>query len=49
MDLWQRFAAALAPESWLMIGHSERLAGPAAESFENRGLTAFQLKAGAES
>lgn len=48
MTLWQRFADALAPDGWLMIGHSERLAGPAAEIFENRGLTAFQLKERAE-
>lgn len=47
VSLWQRFASALAPEGWLMIGHSERLTGPAAQMFENRGLTAFQLKADA--
>jgi len=48
IELWQRFAGALAPEGWMMIGHSERLSGPASDIFENRGLTAFQLRADAK-
>jgi chemotaxis protein methyltransferase CheR len=43
--LWQRFAAALLPGAPLMIGHSERIAGPARELFEPAGLTAYRLRA----
>lgn len=41
-SLWQRFARAIQPEGWLMIGHSERITGPAASQFEPQGFTAFR-------
>lgn len=39
--LWQRFAAALSPEGWLFIGHSERI--PAGLPFQSVGVTAYRL------
>ncbi|MEL6570639.1 MAG: CheR family methyltransferase [Pseudomonadota bacterium] len=43
--LWQRFRDSLAPRGNLFIGHSERLTGPAEESFRNIGITAFEKTA----
>jgi len=40
--LWQRFAALLPPGGWLILGHSERLTGPAARSFSCEGITAYR-------
>ena len=40
--LWQRFAALLAPDGVLFIGHSERLSGPAETAFTSLGVTAYR-------
>lgn len=40
--LWQRFAALLAPDGWLILGHSERLTGPAAAAFRCEDITAYR-------
>lgn len=40
--LWLRFAAQLAPDGWLIIGHSERLTGPAASAFRCEDITAYR-------
>lgn len=45
-DLWERFSQLLTPGGILMIGHSERLSGPANSLFTNRGLTTYQLNLG---
>lgn len=42
--LWSRFAPMLAPGGRLYIGHSERLAGPAAAAFETEGVTTYRLR-----
>jgi chemotaxis protein methyltransferase CheR len=41
--LWSRFARQLAPQGWLYIGHSERVAGPAAQRLVPAGVTAYRL------
>jgi chemotaxis protein methyltransferase CheR len=40
--LWRKFAEKLEPSGWLYIGHSERVAGPAAGCFASVGVTAYQ-------
>jgi chemotaxis protein methyltransferase CheR len=40
--LWSRFAQALTPDGYLMIGHSERLSGDAVSQFRSIGVTAHQ-------
>lgn len=40
--LWQRCAGLLAPGGWLMLGHSERLTGPAAPAFRCEDITAYR-------
>ncbi|MGP0060107.1 MAG: CheR family methyltransferase [Beijerinckiaceae bacterium] len=45
-QLWSRFIPLLAPGGLLYIGHSERLSGPAAASFDNEGITTYRLKGG---
>lgn len=40
--LWQRFADSIADGGHLMIGHSERLSGPANALFESVGITTYQ-------
>lgn len=45
-NLWNRFASILSPGGFLYIGHSERLSGPAAESFRNDGVTTWRLTRG---
>jgi chemotaxis protein methyltransferase CheR len=45
--IWSRFAPLLSPGSHLYIGHSERLAGPAAAAFASDGVTTYRLREGA--
>jgi chemotaxis protein methyltransferase CheR len=45
--LWSRFVPLLVPGGHLFIGHSERVSGPAAASFDNAGITTYRLKEGA--
>ena len=40
--LWARFGALLAPNGYLCIGHSERVAGPAEALFRGVGVTTYQ-------
>ena len=40
--LWQRFGGLLAPGGHLIIGHSERVAGPATAVFKSAGITAYR-------
>lgn len=42
--LWQRFAALMQPGGHLLIGHSERITGPAETSLESVGITAYRLR-----
>jgi chemotaxis protein methyltransferase CheR len=41
--LWSRFAGLLPLEGRLYIGHSERVAGPAAQNFTPDGITTYRL------
>jgi chemotaxis protein methyltransferase CheR len=41
--LWQRFAGVMRPGAHLLIGHSERITGPAEASLESVGITAYRL------
>lgn len=43
--LWQRFADMLGDNAHLMIGHSERLSGPAEAAFKSVGITTYQKQA----
>ncbi|MFN7222680.1 MAG: CheR family methyltransferase [Paracoccaceae bacterium] len=43
-SLWQRFALALSPGGYLMIGHSERVTGPALSDFEVDGITTYKRR-----
>jgi chemotaxis protein methyltransferase CheR len=45
--LWRRFAERLVPGGRLYIGHSERIAGPAAQMLRTDGVTAYQKPGGA--
>ncbi len=47
--VWSRFAPMLVPGSFLYIGHSERISGPAAASFQNDGVTTYRLREGGRS
>ncbi len=40
--LWGKFAQKLVPDGFLYIGHSERVAGPASNCFENVGITTYR-------
>lgn len=40
--LWERFADVLTDDGYLMIGHSERLSGPAMSQFSSVGITSYQ-------
>jgi chemotaxis protein methyltransferase CheR len=40
--LWKRFSDLLMPGGYLMIGHSERLSGPAAVQLETCGITSYK-------
>lgn len=42
--LWQRFADLLAPGGVLMIGHSERITGPALSEFTPDGMTTYRRR-----
>lgn len=42
--LWQRFADLLAPEGFLMIGHSERITGAALSEFRTEGMTTYRRR-----
>ncbi len=42
--LWPRFHAALRPEGWLFLGHSERMQTPEAEGFLSTGVTSYQRR-----
>lgn len=44
--VWSRFVPLLNPEGRLYIGHSERITGPAAQSFESDGITTYRLRGG---
>lgn len=46
MRLWSRFAPMLAPGGRLYVGHSERIAGPAAACFETEAVTTYRLREG---
>lgn len=43
--LWQRFANVLVDDGYLMIGHSERLSGPAVSAFKSAGITTYRKHA----
>mgnify|MGYP001791327899 FL=1 len=43
VTLWNKFAAQMVPQGWLIIGHSERISGSPAKFFEPHGITAFRL------
>ena len=45
--LWSRFTHQMQPGSWLYIGHSERINGPAARDLAPVGITAYRLRGGA--
>ena len=40
--LWQQFSQVLDRDGWMMIGHSERIGGPAMDQFQSVGLTAYR-------
>ena len=42
--LWQRFADTLVPGGHLMIGHSERVSGPALSLFSAEGITTYRRR-----
>ncbi len=42
--VWARFAGSLVPGGFLLIGHSERLLGPALSLFSTYGTTAYRLR-----
>lgn len=43
--LWRRMRAALTPEGWLFIGHSERLPGDVTADLHRAGVTSYRLAA----
>jgi chemotaxis protein methyltransferase CheR len=44
MEFWSRFVPKLAPDGVLYIGHSERIAGAAANLFEAEAITTYRLR-----
>ena len=42
-QLWRKFVNILNPNGYLMVGHSERIDGPATDRFRSIGTTAYQL------
>lgn len=42
--LWQRFADVMCDGAHLMIGHSERMSGPATTQFESVGITTYRKR-----
>jgi chemotaxis protein methyltransferase CheR len=45
--VWSRFPPLLSPGGRLYIGHSERITGPAANAFQNEGITTYRRREGA--
>lgn len=45
--VWSRFAALLEPDGVLLVGHSERVTGPAQGRFAQVGTTAYRVQGGA--
>lgn len=45
-QLWSRFVPKLLPDGVIYIGHSERIAGPAAKALEAEGATIYRLRRG---
>lgn len=46
IELWRRFAEALAPAGWLYIGHSERVTGSATSQLSPAGQTIYRRNGG---
>jgi chemotaxis protein methyltransferase CheR len=46
--IWSRFPPLLSPGGFLYVGHSERLAGPAASAFSSDGVTTYRFREGAQ-
>lgn len=44
--IWARFAPLLASRGCLYLGHSERVSGAAASTFDNDGITTYRLRGG---
>ena len=44
-QVWNGFERVLAPSGYLLIGHSERVNGPAAARFSTAGLTTYRKNA----
>ena len=47
--LWHSFSNAMHPDSWLFLGHSERVSDCCMHLFSNRGVTAYQRTDGLHS
>ena len=45
VEIWKRFTPLLVPGGHLYIGHSERVAGPAAAAYSSAGITTYQKRA----
>lgn len=43
-SIWERFVGALKPNGYLMIGHSERVSGPATNALETCGITTYRKR-----
>ena len=44
IKLWKRFLDVTNPGGWLYVGHSERVAGPAADDYISQGATIYQKR-----
>lgn len=44
LEMWRKFQRVIKPGGYLFLGHSERLAGPTLEIFENVGLTIYRRR-----
>jgi len=47
--IWSKMAEKIMPGSWLYIGHSERVSGPATPDFISAGITTYRYKTKASS